>query len=496
MSTYTVVRVTLALCLLFVGSSSDRTIRLAQVLYRHGNRSPIEAYPTDPNPPSTWPQGYGQLTNIGKMQHYHLGQWFLERYGETLLNKTYLREQIYVRSTDVDRTLMSAECNLAGLYPPNGTQKWNPDIKMPWQPIPIHTKEDDQDILIGFKPCNKKGELMNDIKNGKASQDYYEENIDFFTMLKEESGLINASSMWNFSHLGDAIWFENAENKTVPEWANAEVQKKLKLLMDYCYELSYSNDNIELKRLDAGVLLNEMVHNMISKASKLDNDTYRMHMYSAHDTTVASLLGTLKIFNSLWPPTASVVLIELFQENTGNTRRRRHGDHHVEPVTEMPPFLGDFTLDIWYRNDSTHDPVPFTIPGCTQHCPLQKFIDLTADVRLSRDEWEKECGNDEIVYNFHLDFNFGSVVAAVCVFIAVVFFCAICFGVLIDPIKGSGKKKSMDSMQLLQDDLPGSDEENDIEHELKVMEYKDKEANHSVNIIPEPEASNWVEIRN
>lgn len=45
--------------------------------------------------------------------------------------------QVYVRSTDFDRTLMSAEANLAGLFPPEGMQRFNPNIS--WQPIPVHT---------------------------------------------------------------------------------------------------------------------------------------------------------------------------------------------------------------------------------------------------------------------------------------------------------------------------------------------------------------------
>ena len=38
---------------------------------------------------------------------------------------------------------MSAYCNLAGLYPPEGTQVWSTDIK--WQPIPVHTRSYDMD---------------------------------------------------------------------------------------------------------------------------------------------------------------------------------------------------------------------------------------------------------------------------------------------------------------------------------------------------------------
>uniref|UniRef100_A0A3B4BDH9 Lysosomal acid phosphatase n=1 Tax=Periophthalmus magnuspinnatus TaxID=409849 RepID=A0A3B4BDH9_9GOBI len=105
-------------------------------LFRHGDRSPIRAYPTDPYQESAWPQGFGQLSQVGMKQHYNLGQFLRKRY-TGFLKESYDRQEISVRSTDFDRTLMSAEANLAGLYPPNGSQVFNPDIK--WQPIPVHT---------------------------------------------------------------------------------------------------------------------------------------------------------------------------------------------------------------------------------------------------------------------------------------------------------------------------------------------------------------------
>ena len=51
--------------------------------------------------------------------------------------------QIFVRSTDYDRTLMSAEANLAGLYPPNNSQVFESSVH--WQPIPVHTVPQSQE---------------------------------------------------------------------------------------------------------------------------------------------------------------------------------------------------------------------------------------------------------------------------------------------------------------------------------------------------------------
>ncbi|KAL0151811.1 hypothetical protein M9458_052812, partial [Cirrhinus mrigala] len=123
-------------------SNGERTLKFVNVLYRHGDRSPIAAYPTDPHNESAWPQGFGQLSQEGMKQHFELGQFLKKRY-TGFLSERYDRHEIFIRSTDHDRTLMSAEANLAGMFPPNDSEMFNPDLK--WQPIPVHTVPEDED---------------------------------------------------------------------------------------------------------------------------------------------------------------------------------------------------------------------------------------------------------------------------------------------------------------------------------------------------------------
>lgn len=162
----------------------------SHVLYRHGDRTPSEPYPTDPYAdPSNWPVPFGALTVLGMQMHFSLGQWLRQRYGNVLLSPQYTPNEIYVRSTDVDRTLQSAECNLAGLYTPSGNQVWNRNLA--WQPTSVHTIPSDEDWLIGssvpkcpvFKNATSQLETVHEIKELLKSAK------PIMKIIKEHSGL-------------------------------------------------------------------------------------------------------------------------------------------------------------------------------------------------------------------------------------------------------------------------------------------------------------------
>lgn len=79
-----------------------------------------------------WLEGFGQLTKIGKQQMFELGAYLRQRYFKLLPeNGQYNANDIYVRSTDVDRTLTSAAYALAAMFPPMNEQIW--DKTLLWQ---------------------------------------------------------------------------------------------------------------------------------------------------------------------------------------------------------------------------------------------------------------------------------------------------------------------------------------------------------------------------
>lgn len=74
--------------------------------------SPLDSTPTKlfPNCKSHWPEGLGQMTALGLRQMYDLGTRLRERYVDRfgLISSSFHTDEVFVRSTSKDRTLMSA----------------------------------------------------------------------------------------------------------------------------------------------------------------------------------------------------------------------------------------------------------------------------------------------------------------------------------------------------------------------------------------------------
>lgn len=88
-------------------------------MFRHGARSSWGSIGNDGKDVlgETWPDGDGELTNVGKRQHYLLGSVTKEELVDTgYLSKDYNPHEIYIVSTDYNRTIMSAQSYLQGLY--------------------------------------------------------------------------------------------------------------------------------------------------------------------------------------------------------------------------------------------------------------------------------------------------------------------------------------------------------------------------------------------
>lgn len=85
---------------------------------------------------------------MGKRRGYQLGKFIRYHYGSEglgLISNLYIHDEILVRSTDKDRTKMTAQVAMAAVYPPELEQQWDGAVGRIWQPVPysaVPLKED------------------------------------------------------------------------------------------------------------------------------------------------------------------------------------------------------------------------------------------------------------------------------------------------------------------------------------------------------------------
>ncbi|KAK3603643.1 hypothetical protein CHS0354_017360 [Potamilus streckersoni] len=349
--------------------SAPLTLRQVNLVYRHGDRSPIEIFPTDPNINYTWPQGIpGWLTNIGMNQHFELGQWLQKRYNG-FISSEYKASEIQIQSSDENRCLMSAYSNLAGMYPPKEGQIWNTNIT--WQPIPVHTQPEEEDnILVMGKPCPKYDQLLDEaLKSHKISEEE-KKNKDFYAYIGKKTGW-DHNNITNIWRIADSLFCEKTHNLTLPDWTNNRtvenitVYEKLRLLESYQFTLLFG-DNRSLYK--GGPLLGLMLDNM----RKMQNKTIdtKFFMYSGHDTTVSALLSALNIFNKKSPPYAATVILELHED---------------------PP--KNYYVNILYKNSTdsftTDSYTNMVLPNCTMNCSFEMVVEQTK--HRVPGNWDEEC---------------------------------------------------------------------------------------------------------
>jgi lysosomal acid phosphatase len=218
-------------------------------VFRHGERTPVVSYPNDIYNETYWSKygGFGQLTQAGMKRHNHFGKFLRDRYAN-FLNKYYNRNEVFVRSTDYDRTLMSAYSLLSGLYEPQDYQKWSDNVGSLWQPIAVHTTDALDDKIFYTNSCPRKDKLTNQVKNTaeykKATADYQ----DILDVVDKFSGFKNMTinEIWK---IADTVFVEKDNNLTLPDWVQSNLDR-IESTRDLGFYFDYYNE--ELAKIEAG----------------------------------------------------------------------------------------------------------------------------------------------------------------------------------------------------------------------------------------------------
>lgn len=275
---------------------------------------------------------------------------------------------------------MSAELNLAGLYPPEGDQIWNKALK--WQPIPIHTLPEVEDaILAQERPCSKYKKLFQQLMKEEPFSKLLEKYKEQMAQFSEAAGE-DVDTLEKLLDLYNTVYIENLYNLTLPDWTESLMTEEMEqvcgeIWSSYAYTQdlarlragewggqneTYRNNNF--KKIVLGPLINLILDNFENITNDVEH-TPKFLMLSAHDSTIAPLLTAMQVYDHKWPNYASSVIFELRE---GKSKE---------------------FVNIFYRNPT--EVVNITLPNCDFDCDFDSFQKILAPVRTDIRNWEKEC---------------------------------------------------------------------------------------------------------
>lgn len=295
-------------------------------LIRHGDRTPLDEIPSITY---TWPEGKGQLTQKGIEQEYRLGVKFRQKYVEQtgLLPKDYNNQMIYIRSTDTDRTLMSAQSLMLGLYP--GTKIF-----------PIHTQPLTHDPLIPYDLFTSKFTLAKE-QFVYSRPDWQEKQREIQPKFEKWSHALgqNIQSLEDIKKIADILYIHRLHDKPLPPLDFAEIEEIIQA-GKWAFVTSYQPRAIGLFTSE----IYQEITQYLEAASK--SSTLKYVLFSAHDSTILALMSLLEVPLNDAPPYAAYLNFALYENGNQHYIKVTYND---APVRLPHCNVEGCTLEQWQQ---------------------------------------------------------------------------------------------------------------------------------------------------
>ncbi|XP_001604473.1 venom acid phosphatase Acph-1-like [Nasonia vitripennis] len=319
-------------------------LKLLSVVFRHGDRELNDDIG-------------GDLTQVGRLRAYRLGEILRVRYGD-FLGEKYEPSRLYARSTEYVRAKMSLQLLLAGLFVPRGQQRWRESLD--WQPIPFSYARLKEDVLLFPRDCPSFQREMKRFLPSPGFQkllDPYREMMRNMTIwMGQEMSIPN--HMFVLYHKLSSM---QALDEPLPEWSRDFFPYGLLLNGTY---LEYDTHKYIdwMRRVNGGTLVRKMIDDMLNRTDEKYPGKRDVYLYSGHELNIVSILQSLKIWQPHIPEYSSAVIVEL---------REDRKNYYVKVLYHkgIPPIFKEMQ-----------------IPGCPSLCPLDRFIELLSDNLPAYDE--------------------------------------------------------------------------------------------------------------
>ncbi|KAL7305430.1 hypothetical protein TKK_0002172 [Trichogramma kaykai] len=337
---------------------NNYNLDLIQVLFRHGERTPIDCesrmLQAVSNASSYDPWGYGELTNRGMMQEYEIGQ-MLRRTYDRFLPKLYKSEHVYAHSSGTSRTKNSLALVLAALFPPAAELRWNEHLN--WMPINIFTDPRPLDVLNKPRDCVKFKKYLDDMINSTELKPLVAEHEEVTNIVGNIYG--QKFDLGDLFCIYNALFIQKNLKLNLPEWYNDDIYAKLQRATKFHFEtLSYNSD---LKRLNGGTFVRRMLENI--RKSLNESNRRKIYLYSSHDKNLHAFARAHDLDLAELPDYGSAIVLEKYSDDLNK--------HYVK-------------LSMWFgfpKKLST-----LKLKNCEEMCPLDEYTKLIDPVLPSDEE--------------------------------------------------------------------------------------------------------------
>ncbi|XP_003394436.1 venom acid phosphatase Acph-1 [Bombus terrestris] len=325
-------------------NEEDYEVELVQVVFRHGDRTPTksELYKNLAYNPIYDSLGYGQLTDAGKIREFRLGAILRKRY-RAFLGDHHKYGSVYAYSSDIDRTKMSLQLVLGGLYPPILNEMGHLELS----PIATHYVPLILDNLMFPMLCPAYLKEYIQTKVSSSVRAIVSKNKELFQYLANYTGsdmiLDPIFSTYKLHHF---LTTQESMNITLPEWATKDVERKMNSLVKLEYDLQ--SHNTAMKRLNGGFLVKEFIKNMDAKKTR---NSPKIYVYSGHEVNVAAFARAHDLTQPEMPFFGSTIIVEKLRNCAG------------KQFVRMLHWSG--TEDKLFT---------YTIPNCGEICPYEKYV--------------------------------------------------------------------------------------------------------------------------
>jgi len=357
-------------------------IRFAFTMFRHGARNPELSLNANHDDPlgEHW-SAPGELTPVGMRMHYLLGHRNRVKY-QGFLSSSFSANEVYVKSSDFNRTIMSAMSQLQGLFPP-GTgpelNDWQQKVGVPptndygfkaeqdkmnksalpeqVQVFPIHLFDRDRKSNFFFyNPyvCSPFAALFSKNQNqprfvefGKKFEELWGNKIRKAMNIEKDTTYFN--NYMNLFNLMDTFVSAYTDGRKLQSMLDAGID--LAAFNKTAYEFHFNdilyNWNGDEQKWFARISMSAVIPDVLRwMTDRISADlagkgysgykTPKYVMFSAHDVTLGSaqtvIDEALKIDNVYYTPYASSLFFELHRPDGAKAATLTENDYTVKVI--------------------------------------------------------------------------------------------------------------------------------------------------------------------